>query len=195
MKTYHWFQGLVIWRLISINLGSDFNLGFSIPLLKSLCGIIFSIQFRASNNHIPEKRGIMLNFFLKAFRSEIRFINQSLGHSNQALNNQSLTPKSGVQKHNNDANDLPSHPSHPSHPPFQFPSEPWWETVLHVSYHNYSSMTKMSWTLSLPRLKYQFSTLFSMHFSSLLFWDFYLKMCEYCEEKFVFSHSPLVVLW
>ena len=73
MKTYHWFQGLVIWRLISINLGSDFNLGFSIPLLKSLCGIIFSVQFRASNNHIPEKRGIMLNFFLKAFRSEIRF--------------------------------------------------------------------------------------------------------------------------
>ena len=43
--------GPVVQRPISANPGLNFNLGFFIPLLKSLFGIIFSVLFKASNSH------------------------------------------------------------------------------------------------------------------------------------------------
>ena len=44
-------QGPVVRRPISANPGVNFNLGFLIPLLKSLFGIIFSVLFEVSNSH------------------------------------------------------------------------------------------------------------------------------------------------
>ena len=44
-------QGPVVRRPISANPGLNFNLGFFIPLLKGLFGIIFSVLFKASNIH------------------------------------------------------------------------------------------------------------------------------------------------
>ena len=44
-------QGPVVQRPISANPGLNFNLGFLIPLLKSLFGIIFSVLFEVSNSH------------------------------------------------------------------------------------------------------------------------------------------------
>ena len=44
-------QGPVVRRPISANPGVNFNLGFLIPLLKSLFGIIFSVLFKVSNSH------------------------------------------------------------------------------------------------------------------------------------------------
>ena len=44
-------QGPVVRRPISANPGLNFNLGFLIPLLKSLFGIIFSVLFKVSNSH------------------------------------------------------------------------------------------------------------------------------------------------
>ena len=43
--------GPVVRRPISANPGLNFNLGFFIPLLKSLFGIIFSVLFKVSNSH------------------------------------------------------------------------------------------------------------------------------------------------
>ena len=43
--------GPVVRRPISTNPGLNFNLGFLIPLLKSLFGIIFSVLFKVSNSH------------------------------------------------------------------------------------------------------------------------------------------------
>ena len=47
----HVALGPVVQRPISANPGLNFNLGFLIPLLKSLFGIIFSVLFEVSNSH------------------------------------------------------------------------------------------------------------------------------------------------
>ena len=49
--------GPVVWRLVGANPRLNFNVGFFIPLRRSLFGIIFSIPFFiASHNQIPHKR-------------------------------------------------------------------------------------------------------------------------------------------
>ena len=70
---------------ISPNLWLHFNPGFFIPSFKSLLGIIFYIAFRASSHHILDKKN-SIEFFIKAFRSEISF-KLIMGYLNSALNN------------------------------------------------------------------------------------------------------------
>ena len=51
-----WPRGPVVGRLISVNLGLNFNPGFSISLFKSLFELIFPIFGRVSSNHIMDKK-------------------------------------------------------------------------------------------------------------------------------------------
>lgn len=55
-------------RPINANLRLSFNPGFFISLYKSLVEIVFSILFRASNNHILDKNN-NTEFSIKAFIS------------------------------------------------------------------------------------------------------------------------------
>ena len=64
--------GPVVRRPFNANPMLNFNLGFFIPLFKSLFGIISCLIFRASNNHILDKKN-STEFSFKAIRSEIRF--------------------------------------------------------------------------------------------------------------------------
>ena len=64
--------GPVVRRPFSCNPRLNFNLGFFIPLFKSLFGIISCLIFKASNNHILDKKNLT-EFSFKAIRSEIRF--------------------------------------------------------------------------------------------------------------------------
>ena len=71
-------QGPVVRRPISANPGLNFNLNFFIPLFKCLFRIVSGVLYRASNNHIRDKKN-PTEFSLKAIRSEIRF------HTNPGL--------------------------------------------------------------------------------------------------------------
>ena len=64
--------GPVVQRLISANPRLNFNLDFFIPLFKSLFGIVSGVFYRASNNHILDKKNLT-EFSFKVIRSEIRF--------------------------------------------------------------------------------------------------------------------------
>ena len=70
--------GSVVRRLISANTRLNFNLDFFIPLFKCLFGIVYRVLFRASNDHILDKKN-STEFSFKAIRSEIRF------HTNPGL--------------------------------------------------------------------------------------------------------------
>ena len=70
--------GSVVRRLISANPRLNFNLDFFIPLFKCLVGIVFRVLYRASNNHIIDKKN-STEFSSKTVRSEIRF------HTNPGL--------------------------------------------------------------------------------------------------------------
>ena len=78
-------QDPVVWSPISPNLWLHFNPGFFIPSFKSLLGIIFYIAFRASSHLILDRKN-SIEFFIKAFRSEISF-KLTMGYLNPALNN------------------------------------------------------------------------------------------------------------
>ena len=78
-------QDLVVWSPISANLRLHFNPDFFIPSFKSLFGIIFYIAFRASDHHILDKKD-SIEFFFKAFRSEISF-KLIMGYLYPVLNN------------------------------------------------------------------------------------------------------------
>ena len=71
-------EGPVVRRLISANPRLNFNLNFFIPLFKCLFRIVSGVLYRASNNHIRDKKN-PTEFSLKAIRSEIRF------HTNPGL--------------------------------------------------------------------------------------------------------------
>ena len=71
-------QGPVVRRLISANPRLNFNLVFFIPLFKCLVGIVFRVLYRASNNHILDKKN-STEFSFKTVKSEIRF------HTNPGL--------------------------------------------------------------------------------------------------------------
>ena len=71
-------QGPVVRRMISANPRLNFNLNFFIPLFKCLFRIVSGVLYRASNNHIRDKKN-PTEFSLKAIRSEIRF------HTNPGL--------------------------------------------------------------------------------------------------------------
>ena len=70
--------GPVVRRLISANPRLNFNLVFFIPLFKCLVGIVFRVLYRASNNHILDKKN-STEFSFKTVKSEIRF------HTNPGL--------------------------------------------------------------------------------------------------------------
>ena len=78
-------QDPVAWSPISPNLWLHFNPGFFIPSFKSILGIIFYIAFRASSHLILDRKN-SIEFFIKAFRSEISF-KLTIGYLNPALNN------------------------------------------------------------------------------------------------------------
>ena len=59
-------------RLISADPRLNFNLDFFIPLFKCLFRIVSGVLFRASNNHILDKKNLT-EFSFKAIRSEISF--------------------------------------------------------------------------------------------------------------------------
>ena len=81
--------GSVVRRLISANPRLNFNLDFFIPLFKCLVGIVFRVLYRASNNHIIDKKN-STEFSSKTVRSEIRFHTNPQGYLNLALNNPAL---------------------------------------------------------------------------------------------------------
>ena len=68
----------VVRRLISANPRLNFNLDFFMHLFKCLFGIVSRVLYRASNNHILDKKN-SIEFSFKAIRSEIRF------HTNPGL--------------------------------------------------------------------------------------------------------------
>ena len=70
--------GPVVQRLISANPRLNFNLDFFIHLFKCLFGIVSRVLYRASNNHILDKKN-STEFSFKAIRSEIRI------HTNPGL--------------------------------------------------------------------------------------------------------------
>ena len=70
--------GSVVRRLISANPRLNFNLVFFIPLFKCLVGIVFRVLYRASNNHILDKKN-STEFSFETVKSEIRF------HTNPGL--------------------------------------------------------------------------------------------------------------
>ena len=77
-NTFQIIPGSVVRRLISANPRLNFNLDFFIPLFKCLVGIVFRVLYRASNNHIIDKKN-SIEFSFKTVRSEIRF------HTNPGL--------------------------------------------------------------------------------------------------------------
>ena len=77
-KYFSTHLGPVVRRPISANPGLNFNLNFFIPLFKCLFRIVSGVLYRASNNHIRDKKN-PTEFSLKAIRSEIRF------HTNPGL--------------------------------------------------------------------------------------------------------------
>ena len=87
-------HGQVVRGPISANPRSNCNLGFFIPLFKSLLGIIFCVLFRASNSHILDKNN-STEFSLRAFKSEISFT-RTLDYLNLALNNPALVCYSSI---------------------------------------------------------------------------------------------------
>ena len=78
-------QGPIVRRLISANPRLNFNLDFFFPLFKCFVGMVFLVLYRASNNHILDKR-IRLNFLLKLSDLKSDFT-LTLGYLNLALNN------------------------------------------------------------------------------------------------------------
>ena len=61
--TYDEDLGPVVRRLISANPRLNFNLDFFIPLFKCFVGIVFLVLYRASNNHILDKKNSTEFFF------------------------------------------------------------------------------------------------------------------------------------
>ena len=84
-NTFQIIPGSVVRRLISANPRLNFNLDFFIPLFKCLVGIVFRVLYRASNNHIIDKK-IRLNFLRKLSDLKLDFT-LTLGYLNLALNN------------------------------------------------------------------------------------------------------------
>ena len=70
--------GSVVRRLISANPRLNFNLDFLYSFIQMLVGIVFRVLYRASNNHIIDKKN-STEFSFKTVRSEIRF------HANPGL--------------------------------------------------------------------------------------------------------------
>ena len=85
-------------RLISADPRLNFNLDFFIPLFKCLFGIVSGVLFRASNNHILDKKNLT-EFSFKAIRSETDFT-LTLGYLNLALNNLALNDGQRQQPNN-----------------------------------------------------------------------------------------------
>ena len=79
-------QGPVVRRLISANPRLNFNLDFFIPLFKCFVGIVFLVLYRASNNHILDKKNSTEFFLLKLSDLKSDFT-LTLGYLNLALNN------------------------------------------------------------------------------------------------------------
>ena len=76
-------QDSVVRRLISANPRINFNLDFFMHLFKCLFGMVSCVLYRASNNHILDKKN-STEFSFKAIRSEIRF------HTNPGLSQPSF---------------------------------------------------------------------------------------------------------
>ena len=75
--------GPVFQKLISVNQGLNFNLGFYTSLFDSLPGIIFSSLYGASNHQIVDKKN-HTKFSFKTSRTEIQF------HTNPGLSKPSF---------------------------------------------------------------------------------------------------------
>ena len=87
--------GPVVQKLISVNQGLNFNLGFYTSLFDSLSRIIFSSLHGASNHQIIKllTKRIILNFPLKLPELKSNFT-LTLVYLNPALNNPALNTNS-----------------------------------------------------------------------------------------------------